>query len=134
LKHRIDGLLIENYRLRDESVGEGAIILLPKLAPILQLRGAESVATEIQDIWNSKKSVAAPPSSLISLADLQKYFVQFTDSHLCNLSPHCWTLQTTKKKFLGREIPTEGTKSTLSGIFGGVNAAELTTMNCEILV
>jgi hypothetical protein len=136
LKQRIDNLLIENYRLRDQSVAEGgSVILLPKLLPILQHRGVESVSTEIREIWNSKKSVAAPPpTTLISLADLQKYFIQFTDSHLCSLSPHCWTLHTTNKKFLGREMPTEGTKSSLSGIFGGVNAAELMSMNCEILV
>lgn len=136
LKLRIDKLLIENYQLRDDSVaqGTGAVILLPKLLPILQLRGLESVSTEIQEIWNSKKSVAAPPTTLISLADLQKYFVQFTDSQLCSLAPHCWTLQTTKTKFLGREMPAERAKSSLSTRFGGVNAAELMTMNCEILV
>jgi hypothetical protein len=117
-------------------VGEtGVTVMINKFSPILQQRGAGSLSFEIQEMWSSKKSTNAhPPAAIISPADLQKFLLQFTESYLCNLSSPCWTLKTTNKKFLGREMPTEGTKSTLFGTFGGVNAPELKVMNCETLV
>jgi hypothetical protein len=135
LKQRIDHLLIENYRLREHSTGDSVVTWVNKFSPILQLRESKSLASEVQEMWISKKSTGThPPSALVSLADLQKFLIQFTESYLCNFTSPCWTLKMRNKKFLGREMPSEGMKSTLFGTFGGVNAPELKVMSCETLV
>lgn len=130
-KVRIDALLIENYKLREQSTAGGSIMVLSRLSPFLQIRGIESLRNEIQELWSSKKTLTIPPSALISVADIQRFLVQFSHSYLCNLSPPSWFLQTTTRKFLGREMPSEGYRSKLSGGFSGI---ESKIMNCETLV
>ena len=135
-KNKIEALLFENYSLKDKLEGNGPIFNLPKLEPMLQLKGLPNVSTEILSLWYSRKSLSySPPTQLISVGDLQKFLIQFTISFLCNMSPPCWTLHPkTTPTFLGREFPSDQSKSQAVGTFGGISGIELKLMNFETLV
>lgn len=102
---------------------------------MLQLRGIPSVSTEILTLWYSRKTLSySPPAQLISIGDLQKFLVIFTNSFLHNISPPCWTLYPKTKTFLGRQLPIEKEQLQLLGTFGGISGIELKLMNFETLV
>lgn len=127
-------MLIENFKLRESDEG-GSVVFLTKCSPFLQVRGCDCLRAEIQELWMSKKTMATPPpSSLISIADLQKFLLQFSDSYLCNLLPPSWIWQMAPKKVFGRDVSAQGYHSKLLGGFSGIHATETKIMNCETLV
>lgn len=102
---------------------------------MLHLKGLSSVTSEILSLWYSKKTLPySPPTQLISIGDLQKFLIQFTHSFLHNISPPCWTINSTTKTFLGKQLLHEKKKLEAGGTFGGVDGTEIKLMNFETLV
>lgn len=135
---RIDALSTENSRLKERLDGQSNTDALRRLGPILQPFGCPSVAWEMVELFFGKKNTSvgagAPPSSLLSVSDIQKCVLQFCTQFLTNSCPLTWRVHRGVRNEGGREIVSGEEAWTLTGNMGGIRGAELKVMNFEAMV
>jgi hypothetical protein len=133
---RIDSLSVENSRLKERLEGHSTTDALRRMGPILQPLGTVSVAWEMSELFYGKKANASgsPPSSVVSVSDIQKSLLQFCTQFLTNASPLSWAVHKGARNEGGRELVSAEQSWTLTGNMGGIRGAELKVMNFETMV